>query len=211
MVYVYLADVTHLPDPKEAPEIMKGLPEERKQKILRYRQVADRKRSLGAGLLLKKVLARHNHRIDSVTYGVNGKPEISGIHFNLSHSHNKVVCAVSDKLVGCDIEKIEEVTEKIAERFFAKSEIAYLNSFKYQEKMREFFRIWTMKESYMKMTGEGMSLGLHNFEIVFGNEVEICREGKRCSCNIREYEIPGYKLTVCAEETEFAEIVNVCI
>lgn len=201
-----MTNVTSLPDPREFPEIMNGLPEERKQKTLRYKQLNDRKQSLGAGLLLEKVLRIRGKSMETIRYGEHGKPEIDGIYFNLSHSHDIAVCAVSDKPVGCDVEKIEEVTKRIAERFFTENEIAYLERFEEEEKLNEFFRIWTMKESYMKMTGEGMSLGLKNFEFIFRDKVEVYRENNLCSCTIKEYEIPGYKLTVCAEETEFAEL-----
>lgn len=210
MVYVYAANVKNLPDPIEAPEIMEGLPEERKQKIASCKQLKDRKQSLGAGLLLKQVLLLHGVSMGKLLYGENGKPEMEGIHFNLSHSHDMVVCVLSSQPVGCDIEKIKEKNdriERIANRFFTGKECTYLNAFQDNEKNQAFFRIWTIKESYIKMTGEGLRLGLDRFEIVFGKEVELYREGERCSCTIQEYEIPEYKVSVCAEEREFSECI----
>lgn len=208
MVYVYAAKVTNLPDPKEFPEWMEGLAEVRKQKILRYKQQKDRKQSLGAGLLLKHVLLRHGVDSGNIRFGENGKPELDGICFNLSHSHDVVVCAVSNKVVGCDVEKVKNAPTKIAERFFCKNEIEHLEKFKNAERDSEFYRLWTMKESYLKMTGEGMQLALNRFEFVFEECVKVFRDGKICSCFVKEYEIPGYKLTVCAKEAEFAEEVE---
>ena len=72
MVYVYAANIIDLPDPLGVPEIMTGLPEERKEKIQRYKMAADRRRSLGAGLLLKKVLQLHGISADTITCGENG-------------------------------------------------------------------------------------------------------------------------------------------
>lgn len=208
MVYIYAADVSNLPDPKEFPEYMEGLPEERKQKTLRYVQEKDRKQSLGAGLLLKYVLNRHGVKYENIRIRENGKPESDEICFNLSHSDNMAVCAVSEQKIGCDVEKIKNAPERIAERFFCKDEILHLEKFKDEAKNQEFYRLWTMKESYMKMTGEGMSLALNQFEFVFGDFVKVVRDGKICSCFIKEYELPEYKLTVCAEEAEFAENIE---
>lgn len=205
MVNIYAADIGKLPDPKEFPELMEHLPEERKEKIMKYKQEQSRKQSLGAGLLLQQVFIRHGVLAGEIYFGEHGKPEIAGLHFNLSHSQDMVVCAVSEKPVGCDIEKIKQAPKLIAERFFCENERKYLNTFEGIEKDSAFFRLWTMKESYMKMTGEGMHLGLDQFEMVFEDEVKVYREGEKCDCFVKEYEIPGYKLTVCAEENGFAE------
>ena len=59
MVCVYVADIKDLPDPLEVPKSMEGLSEKRKEKIRRYMYSKDRKQSLGAGLLLNKVLSLH--------------------------------------------------------------------------------------------------------------------------------------------------------
>lgn len=199
MVHVYVADITGLPDPLETQQVMKGLSEERKQKIMRYKRPEGRRLSLGAGLLLRQALARHGMQETEVHVGENGKPEAKGICFNLSHSHNIVVCAVSEKPVGCDVEKEESTAkEKIAERFFCETEIAYL-----KKEKDAFFRFWTMKESYVKMTGEGLRLPLNQFEIRFEENVKVYRDGKVCTCFMREYEIPGYKIAVCSEDSEF--------
>lgn len=208
MVYVYAADVSQLPDPIEYPEVLQGVPEERKQKTLRGIRPDSRKQSLGAGLLLRHVLHLHGITQEDIRCGENGKPEVHGICFNLSHSHDMVVCAVSEKAVGCDIEKIAGMREHLAERFFCKEEILHLETFASTERDSEFFRIWTMKESYMKMTGEGMRLPLNRFELLLGDTVKVRRDGKIQPCLIKEYDIPGYKLTVCAEEMEFAEEVE---
>ena len=208
MVCVYVADIKELPDPLEVPKSMEGLSEKRKEKIRRYMYSKDRKQSLGAGLLLNKVLSLHGVLEDSVVYGENGKPKIPGICFNLSHSGDMVICTVSEKPVGCDVERVKEINLKIADRFFTKKEVEYLRSFEENNRADAFFRLWTMKESYMKMTGEGIRLALDQFEFIFDEEVKVFRNGQRCACFIKEYELPGYKLSVCAEDKEFAPIIK---
>ena len=209
MVYVYVADINDLPDPLEVPESMDGLSEKRKEKIRRYMYPKDRKQSLGAGLLLNKVLPSHGVLSNDIEYEENGKPKIQGIYFNLSHSGEMVICAVSEKPVGCDVEKIKEANLKVADRFFSENEVEYLKTFDEKSRASEFFRLWTMKESYMKMTGEGMRLALDQFEFIFEKTVKVFRNGEVCPCYIKEYEVPGYKVSVCAEEKEFAPIISV--
>ncbi len=208
MVYVYALNVQDLPDPVAEPGILEGLWEERKEKILRYKLVEGRKQSLGAGLLLKWALQRHGVAADKLSYGPNGKPEADGMFFNLSHSGEWAVCAISNASVGCDVEEIAQVREGIAERFFTEKEVQYLNCFDGAQKQHEFFRLWTLKESYMKMTGEGMSLGLNRFEFDLEGQPKVRRDGKVCGCYIKEYELPGYKLAVCAEDERFVQAVQ---
>ena len=203
MVNIYVANTANLLDPKEFPEVMEGLSEERIEKILRFKQEKDRKQSLGAGLLLKYCLEKAGLSMEDVKYGENGKPQIDNCYFNLSHSKDMVACAVSEKVIGCDIEDIGKMRDGIAERYFTENEIRHLNQYENEDRRDEFYRLWTMKESYMKMTGEGMSLALNRFEFVFDDEVKVYRDGSLCSCHIREYEVPGYMFTVCAEEDEF--------
>ena len=159
-------------------------------------------------LLLKHILGEYNLSFEDMYYGENGKPEIKGIHFNLSHSEDMVVCAVSEKAVGCDVEKVGEFRNGIAERYFTENEIAYLNLFDGEESKEEFYRLWTMKESYLKMTGEGVTIPLNQIEFLVNENIQVYRDNIACDCIIKEYNIPGYKLTVCAKENVFAD--NIC-
>lgn len=205
MVYLYVADVTQLPE--RETDLQKYLSKERIQKLEKQKNVNRRKQILGAGLLLEKVLKLYGVSQDNVTIGQNGKPEAEGICFNLSHSGNFVVCAVSDKPVGCDVEKIRKASEEIAERHFCESENIYLktcDSNKYDE---EFFRFWTVKESYLKMTGEGLKVPLREVEVILAEEVKVLRSGILQQCFIKEYRIPEYQITVCAEEQEFSSLL----
>lgn len=201
MVHLYAAETGSLPDPKEASALLDELAIERRCRIMKYLKAEDRKRSLGAGLLLNRVLPRYGASPDAVRAGADGKPEVEGIFFNLSHSGHIVICAAAEKEVGCDVEKIVKAPKGVAERFFHASESAYVNACMGEERDHRFFRIWTMKESYIKMTGEGMSLDFDRFELFSGSEkINVSRDGKLLSCRIMEYDIPGYKVSVCANE-----------
>lgn len=205
MVKVYLSDVSKLPDPLDNPELLNELPEERRDKILRFKQEKDRKQSLGAGLLLEQSLEQHGFDLADIRNSENGKPEIVGVHFNLSHSGDMVACVISEQPVGCDVEQMDKRRTGVAKRCFTMREFEYLDGIDEEKQNGEFYRIWTMKESYLKMTGEGITLALDRIEVIFDDDVSIFRDGKKEECYIREYHVPGYKLTVCAKEKVFAD------
>ena len=89
---------------------------------------------------------------------------MDGLFFNVSHAGDYVVGVLSDCEVGCDIEKNANAPLEVAEHYFYHSELAYIKAAKNKDKA--FFTLWTLKESYMKMTGRGMSLPLDSFEVV---------------------------------------------
>ena len=209
MIKLYMTNIGKLPDPHKCPDIMEDLTKERRDRILRSKSEKARKQSLGAGLLLKHVLENYGLSQENITYGENGKPEIKGLYFNLSHSGDVVICAAGDAEVGCDIEAIADVKEGVADRFFTQNEILYLKGFDGEQKRTEFFRLWTIKESYMKLTGEGMSLSLGDFDVKIGNTITIERRGMVCPCFVKEYHLEGYKIAVCANGEDFAEEIEI--
>ena len=205
MIQLYAIDVQRLPDPKEEPGMLRYLHGERKIQTMKYLQTDDRKRSLGAGILLGEVLPRHGASPEEITRSPQGKPQAAGICFNLSHSGHLAICAVGHRPVGCDIEKIAPEPAKVGEHFFHPGEIALLNRCEKEMRGELFFRLWTIKESYLKMTGEGLRRPLNSFEILIDRQdVQVRRGEEILPCHIREYPGPGYRVSVCALEQSFA-------
>lgn len=207
MVNLYVSDITNLPDPDTCPELLQPLTIERREKIAKMRQSKNRRQSLGAGLLLEKVLSRYGMRSQDVYLDECGKPQIEGLFFNLSHSGELVICAVSGKAVGCDVEQQGKAPRNLAKRFFCENEQRYLSRVADDKYDEALYRLWTLKESYMKYTGEGMRLPLDAFEILLDNEVKVLRGGQIQPCFIKEYVTDGYRIAVCAAEQEFADII----
>lgn len=174
MVYLYAIDIRALPRPKRKSGSAPSYQQQPKKKVMKYLQANDRKRCLGAGILLARILPLYGEDPEKIICGPEGKPRAENVHFNLSHSGNLVICAVGEEAVGCDIEKIGEEIQGVAKRFFHRNEAEYLQKFQGQERNEMFFRLWTWKESYIKMTGEGMRLPLQDFEIL--------PEGRRYRC-----------------------------
>ena len=90
----------------------------------------------------------------------------------MSNSGNLIVIAFSrDSEVGIDIEKIRPLPDldDLIHKNFTSSEIKFITS-RTEEKINRFFRFWTVKESYLKATGEGMRLRPDNIEFTMDNE-----------------------------------------
>lgn len=209
-VDVYMTDIRALPDARMHPAVLHEIESRRRQKVLSFVRAEDRKRCLGAGLLLARVLPLYGEDPKAVVYGEAGKPEAGRVHFNLSHSGDLVICAVGGKAVGCDIEKIAEEPEGVAEQFFHPEEAAYLRTFQGQARTEMFYRLWTWKESYVKMTGEGMLLPLREFAVLPSDgQIRVRRGGRVLACHMMEYSVPGYQVSVCAGEDTFSDCVKI--
>ena len=199
MMNYYLLDASALPDPKEDEAALTGIPKRRRDYILRYLRPCDRKLSLGAWRLMESSLKRHGFSAKSVIIGKNGKPECEGIYFNLSHSADMVLCVISDTPVGCDIEKVTDAPMEVAEHYFSEKECRYIAAAQNTaDADRRFFRLWTMKESYMKMTGEGMSLSPDRLE-TDPEGLTILRDGILQSCALQNSAVDDYEVSICME------------
>lgn len=79
--------------------------------------------------------------------------------FSLSHSEDYVMCAISEREVGADIQKMRACdVMKPAERFFSERERERLRRCSDEAKQRElFYELWTCKEAYGKLTGKGLT------------------------------------------------------
>lgn len=169
MTRIYIADVSCLSDEKIFNELYLQVSQYRQAKVDRLRFMKDKKLSLGVGILFKKACLDFDipYEKTKIIFGEYGKPAFeNNVKFNLSHSGTKVMCVMSEYEVGCDVEQIRKVNMKIAKRYFSDAEYAFImNSQTEGKKMDAFYRIWTLKESYIKCTGDGLSLPLKNFSV----------------------------------------------
>lgn len=122
----------------------------------------------------------------SLAFGKYGKPffpDYPSVHFSISHSAGKAVCCVSDAQVGADLQRKSfrrksesSCTEtylkclKIAARFFPAEDNEMLQALSSpKEKINLFFRLWTIREAYLKLTGEGLTGRMDSFQIDIEN------------------------------------------
>ena len=156
------------------------LPPERRDKIARLRYDSDKLLSLAAGLLIR--MAAGDRPILLNEYG---KPYVEGgdVFFSVSHSGRCAAIAVESAEVGLDVEKLpERDVTKIAQRCFHPDELEALTD------ARDFARIWTRKEAYIKLRGTGLSDELR----------EINTLSPELSARMVTCDLDGYALTVCS-------------
>lgn len=102
-----------------------------------------------------------------LSYEVNGfgKPFFKDLplFFSISHSGDQILCACSEQEIGADLQKVTSQNwYGIAERFFSKEEKEYLETMPERTSARDaFFKLWTKKEAYGKLMGEGLLAVIH--------------------------------------------------
>ncbi len=148
----------------------------------RFHLEADRQRFLLARALVRSLLGAYVQQAPAslqFTRSPYGKPELvqpaatpeQTLKFNLSHTRGLLVLAVTaaDE-IGVDVESITREAEMLAlaERYFAASEVAMLRAADPLQLHELFFRLWTLKEAYVKARGLGLQLGLDSFAIGVG-------------------------------------------
>jgi len=112
-----------------------------------------------------------------IAYTSSGMPLLdhtwshTDITFNVSHSHDQAIIAVSIKnIIGIDIEKvrIDIEYEKLAKRFFSEIEHKQIMEIEDTLRLDAFFATWTRKEALVKATGTGIAYGLNKFDVSVG-------------------------------------------
>ncbi len=184
MVYLY---AMHIEENKNINKILfylNKISEERREKVKKYVRPLDQKRCILGEVLLRYILKLH-YRMDSsdisFQYNKYGKPMLSkhmGIHFNISHSDEWILCGVSDAPIGIDVEGGMKDVLPIAKRFFTEDENKYINSKLLCNQYDAFYKIWTLKESYIKCVGKGLLISLDSFSFKFSKgKVSMYMEG----------------------------------
>lgn len=134
----------------------------------------DRLRSIAGDHLARVGIAAHcGVAPEDIRFARNemGKPYAIGldVHFNISHSGFLVVCAVSERFVGIDVEQMRAMKQRLTKKVCTPAELTYLQEAPgwgenlTGEAMRRFFQIWTSKEAYFKWSGTGIT-NLQSFE-----------------------------------------------
>jgi 4'-phosphopantetheinyl transferase len=137
----------------------------------RFHFAKDREAHIAAHGALRLILAKHlNCPAAEILFkeGTNGKPAVAGLRFNLSHSANLGLVAVtSDRELGVDVEHIDphRADVSVAHRFFSPSEASALEALPPEQQTVAFLNCWTRKEAYLKAIGLGLSVPLDSFDV----------------------------------------------
>ena len=203
---IYIADISVLKDSFVFESLLKRVPEYRQKKAMSFKFEKGRMQSLGVGLLLQQACkeAGFEGADEHIAYGENGKPylvDCPDLQFNLSHSGERVMAVISPFEVGCDVEIIKGDRGRLAERFFKPEESAWIKHFKTPEAQSEaFYRLWTLKECYMKVTGRGLSLmpDMFALHVDESENISLSHDGERPEYSFREIDLhDGYRYAYC--------------
>ena len=177
-------------------QLLSMLQPQRRKQLFSFRLESDQKRCAAAGLLLWKHIYNKHPEHFTVSYNAAGKPSVANApFFNLSHSNDFVMLAVSDTPVGCDIEKLHKTV--LSHHVFHPNELDALSNLPSGDiQNHEFLRLWTAKEAFLKAIGTGIDASLLMM-VHFGNSniiqfaifLTIFRVFAINACNKKKYHL----------------------
>ena len=158
-------------------------------------------------LLLRYALSKY-YSFD--TFAVNSasddKPYFEDIklHFSISHSGKYVLLGISDEEIGCDVQIATKYKEAVARRFYSKNEYELLQYS--DDKTSIFFKLWTLKESVLKYSGEGLGGGLDKYD--FSHYVSL-NEFFSWDLYFKTLKLTDAFVSVCSRRKQ-ADVIYVC-
>jgi 4'-phosphopantetheinyl transferase len=185
-IHLWVAHLDVITDQRLLAEYRSLLSEEESQKQARFRFERDRHRYLVTRAMVRRVLSKYAEvepsewRFSANEYG---KPAIAaeltvarGIDFNMSHTEGLVVLGITRRrMIGVDVENIHDrqVDLRVADRYFSPRERSALRALAPEQQLRRFFEYWTLKESYIKARGLGLSIPLDRFAFDLEDSAQI--------------------------------------
>jgi len=212
MIEVYAIRVDDFIDDNTNNQLLSHISREKREQIKRFHFIEDAKRTLYGDLMARYLVCDKLKLSNSqLIFYKNefGKPflkDYSDFYFNISHSGVWVVCVIGEKEVGIDVEQIKPVDISIAKRFFSKNEYQNLMQRPEQFRVEYFYDLWTMKESYIKYRGEGLSIPLNSFDVCTGGDSLDNLSYLYFSQPLLDID---YKLSICSENALMSEKINI--
>ncbi len=215
MIYIYIVAMNIIQNRLDEyiSCFMNYIPKEKQLKLMRIKRREIILHSVCGQILLDYCLRTYfDKRYEDVEFGYGkwGKPYIKNMNnffYNISHSGDWVVCAVGHKELGIDIEKIKDVKENISSKYFSEKEEYYLKNC--YDRSDYIFRIWVLKEAYVKYLGKGLLFPLKN--ISFSVPEESMLDSVMYNINFKEYLIDKrYRMAACTIEKlpKNIEVIN---
>lgn len=206
MTRIFYTDVSVLSDDAIFRAFFEKAGAKRQTRVNSLKRQKDKAQSLGAYICYMEAMRAFG--ADDNTpwqYLDNGKPcfrEDTGLSFSLSHSADIAIAVVSEHRVGIDVEKIEDCREGVCRRYFLHSEAEYvLGTADIEGQGDRFFRLWTLKEAYAKMTGMGVG-SFSEFEVIPANPPSVKSSEQCMDAHFFEFDIDGYRCSLCTEGAE---------
>lgn len=191
MVKVYIQSINNI----SINELkLNQFPKYRREKLARIKDGRSKLHSYTAGLLLSEHISNKEIKLNEY-----GKPYCDGVYFNLSHSGDYVILAISDGTeVGCDIEYMKQADYmRLGKVVYTENELAALTS---SEDMRlKFYEFWTKKEAFMKCIGEGFHFPVKSLDITLSPEY-VFYNGEKLY--FVDYMLDDYRIMICSSDKD---------
>lgn len=147
-----------------------------------------------------------------LSYHKKGKPyfkEYPLFYFNISHSNDYIIIGMGDSELGVDIEKKRIYDPALAKRFLHPDEFSFIESAIQEKKAIYFSKIWNVKESYVKYTGDGIANTFKTFSIEIKQDSSIIFlpeiiDGKSPIYFKQYQDISNYYISVCSNVNVFS-------
>lgn len=209
-------------DPLVFEKLVATVSEEEYLHINKKIRKVDRDIILISRLLLRYILVNNYKLRDSdidFYHGEFGKPYLKtpeNLFFNISHSGNLAAIGFSDKEIGVDVELKKETDMLSVMKYFCESEQEYLLSYNEEDRQDIFFSMWTLKESYLKALGTGLSKNLDSFSVVpiLAGRSDYVFDIEKQS-EVRNYRLKSLRisddvfLSICGNDIEQMGSVNI--
>lgn len=174
--------------------------------LISTRQVPRSEQRIHAHSLLGQCLKEYG--IDYVydetplLFGEHGKPSLAehpGLHYNISHADGIAAAMVSEFECGIDCERVRPYSKSVFKRCYSEAEHRAVEAAPENERDMLFFKLWTLKEAYVKALGKGLSFPLRNAEFSLDGD-DILTE--LSGCTFSQYIITGEFIVSLCELTD---------
>lgn len=183
-------------------------------KIKKFINKKDKVRTLIGEILIRTIIiekleiSNKSIKFDKNKYGKPYLKDYLDFNFNISHSGEYVLCAIDNKPIGIDVEEVKHIKyEDIAKNFFTTKEYSYIINEDFNFRLNNFYEIWTLKESYIKCLGQGLSVPLKSFniEIEQYENIKVIENNKYKKYTLKLFDIEStYKVVVCSLNKEIS-------
>ncbi len=179
----------------------------------------DRKTDGAVKMLAQKALGEEVGEIARSERGKPYFPQRQDLFLSVSHSGGYFVCAFSPCEIGIDLQEMRHLRgetpesavprlNKMAKRFFHPAEAEYVGADTYQR----FFRIWTAKEAYVKMTGQGIDNDFSSLCVLPEGGLPVMTEDpaswEALGAHFTQADLlPGYSFCICSKSAHNHKIL----
>lgn len=172
------------------------------------------------GKLIAKLVIANIIRIDwrdiNFTKNIYGKPALVGsinhpLYFSLSYTSNWIFLAISTETdIGIDAELIQPINIDTASEFCIDREMKVIKS-NPNKSLENYYKLWTLKESFLKNIGMGLSYPVKNIEFTLSKHKIKCYNKSKIvgDCFFKIYKLKNILISLCVKNQNFPKKLEI--